>query len=120
MKILRTSWLSIVGVLLLLFAGILGNGAIRASAQSHHGMHEQTRTSSSNCQSVCNSMTGVVPVMTKRDEEEQDDDPQPIGPHWLHADTHRLPFVRKIGRALESMRLLRPPDIFAVGCAYRF
>lgn len=119
----RAHLLNIATVLVLLFVSLLGGGALRVSAaEAHDGMQEHGRASSSNsnCQALCTSITSVLPTQTKRDEEEQDKEPQPTEPLFPNINPFKFAFIQKITSAVDIVRQLRPPDIFALNYSYRF
>lgn len=113
--------LNIATVLVLLFVSLFGGGALRVSAaEAHHGMQEHGQASSSNCQALCSSITSVLPTQTKRDEEEQDKEPQPTEPLFPNINPFKFAFIQKITNTVDIVRQFRPPDIFALNCSYRF
>jgi len=122
MNMRRATWLNIAMVLALLFISLFGGGALRVSAaEAHHGTQEHGRADSSNshCQAQCSSMTGALPTQTKRDEEEQDKEPQPAVPLFPNINPFKFAFIQKITSAVDIVRQLRSPDIFALNCSYR-
>ncbi|MEK7059145.1 MAG: hypothetical protein AAB971_00065 [Patescibacteria group bacterium] len=119
----RATWLNIATVLVLLLVSLFGGGALRVSAaEAHYGMQEHGRTysSNSNCQDQCSGITGTLPTQTKRDEEEQDKEPQSTEPLIPNINPFKFAFIQKITSAVDIVRQLRPPDIFALNCSYRF
>jgi len=55
----------------------------------------------------------------KRDEEEQDKEPQPAVPLFPNINPFKFAFIQKITSAVDIVRQLRSPDIFALNCSYR-
>lgn len=110
--------LRIVGALLLVFVG--GAPALQAAVQSHHNMEGGDTPVVANCQSTCNPVTGVMPVSSKREEEDRDETSVAESLAYPVLDLFGFVSIRKFMSVSEWFRLLRPPDILALNSTYRF
>lgn len=119
----RTFFSNMIKVLVLVIVSILvGGGSKVFAAEAGHGMpmHGRTHLPDSICQAYCNSTTTAIPAQAKRDLKEQAVTPNSDEPLWPQPSLFEVSVVKKLKNAVDSERLLRPPDIFALNCIYRF
>jgi hypothetical protein len=118
MRKYRSSWTHGITAFIFLFVSILGGGVVAASSMGdhHHGHASSPRL---NCAAQC-SVAGTLPGHLKRDEEETDDKPQPVKSTFPGFNPFAFALIKKFNGTFDVIRQLRPPDLYAFTCSYRF